>query len=89
MGTGDAGTLEIVADSIRLEDRGKLIATTTSGEGGNINLQVRDILQLRNNGLISAEAGGTGNGGNIKIDSKFIVAVPQESSNARRRNSDC
>jgi filamentous hemagglutinin family protein len=80
LGSGNAGTLEIVADSIRLDDRGKLIATTTSGEGGNINLQVRDILQLRNNSLISAEAGGTGNGGNIKIDSKFIVAVPQENS---------
>jgi filamentous hemagglutinin family protein len=80
LGTGDAGTLEIMANAIRLDNQGKLIATTTSGEGGNINLLVREILQLRNNSLISAEAGGTGNGGNIKIDSKFIVAVPQENS---------
>jgi filamentous hemagglutinin family protein len=80
LGSGDAGTLEIMANAIRLDNQGKLIATTTSGEGGNINLLVREILQLRNNSLISAEAGGTGNGGNITIDSKFIVAVPQENS---------
>jgi filamentous hemagglutinin family protein len=77
--TSPAGELRIETERLIVRDGG-LISATTSGEGGNINLQVRDILQLRNNSLISAEAGGTGNGGNINIDSKFIVAVPQENS---------
>ncbi len=35
---------------------------------------------MRNNSLISTEAGNNGNGGNIDIDAELIVAVPAEDS---------
>ncbi len=73
-GIGTAGTLKIDADSVEL-NRGSITATTASGEGGNINLNLQDLLSIRNNSTISAEAGGTGNGGNIKINSPVIVGV--------------
>jgi hypothetical protein len=38
--TGNAGTMTIAADSIKLDNQGSLIAKTVSGSGGNINLQV-------------------------------------------------
>jgi len=79
-GLGNAGSLRVEAGSIKLDNRGKLRATTASGEGGNINLQVRDLILMRRNSLISAEARGTGNGGNITINAPFIIAVPQENS---------
>ena len=79
-GTGNAGNLLVNADSIFLDDQGGITAATASGEGGNITLNVQDILQLRRNSQISAEAGGTGNGGNIDINAKFVVAVPEENS---------
>ncbi len=83
-GTGNAGNLNITAGSIFLENQGKLTAETTSGEGGNISLQVSDLLLLRHNSLISTTAGtegGGGNGGNIDIMASFLIAVPAEDSN--------
>ncbi|HIK51387.1 MAG TPA: S-layer family protein, partial [Oscillatoriales cyanobacterium M59_W2019_021] len=73
-GTGDGGRLSINADSIILNDRGGIAASTQSGEGGNISLHVTD-LQLRNGGQITAEAGGTGNGGNITLNTKTIALL--------------
>jgi large exoprotein involved in heme utilization and adhesion len=81
LGSGKAGNLEVVADSIGLDNRGTISAATVSGEGGNIALQVQDLILMRNKSEISTEAGGTGNGGNIDVDSRFIVAVPNEDSN--------
>jgi hypothetical protein len=78
-GTGNAGNLNVTANRVLL-DNGELIAQTASGEGGNINLKVSDLLLMRNNSLISAQAGQNGNGGNLDIDARLIVAVPGENS---------
>ncbi|AUB44367.1 Large exoprotein involved in heme utilization or adhesion (plasmid) [Nostoc flagelliforme CCNUN1] len=77
-----AGNLTVRADSIRLDNQGKLTAVTGAGNGGNINLLDLDLLLMRRNSLISAEALGTANGGNITINAKdgFVVAVPEENS---------
>ncbi len=80
-GSGNAGSLTVNANSIELDNQGKLQASTASGEGGNINLQVRDLILMRGNSLISAKADNNGNGGSIKINATFIVAVPSEDSN--------
>jgi large exoprotein involved in heme utilization and adhesion len=52
-----------------------------SGNGGNITLNVRDLLLQRHDSQIATDArGGTGNGGNIVINGQFMVAVPNENS---------
>jgi large exoprotein involved in heme utilization and adhesion len=84
-GSGQAGNLEINANEIHLHREGKLVAGTTSGDGGNIKLQLQNLLLLRNKSQISTTAGtagGGGNGGNITIDvpNGFIVAVSGENS---------
>jgi large exoprotein involved in heme utilization and adhesion len=82
-GLGDAGNLEITASSIFLDNRGKLTTETLSTQGGNITLNVQDLLLLRHNSEISTSAGTAnqgGDGGNITINSPFIVAVPKEDS---------
>ncbi|MBD2075443.1 filamentous hemagglutinin N-terminal domain-containing protein [Phormidium sp. FACHB-592] len=79
-GTGSAGTLQVNANSISLARGGSMTAATASGEGGNIALNVRDIILLRNDSPITASARGTGNGGNMRIDAGSIVAVPTENS---------
>jgi large exoprotein involved in heme utilization and adhesion len=71
--SGQAGNLDVTANSILL-NRGKLTAVTGLGEGGNITLQELDLLRMRDNSLISA------NGGNINIDSNFILAIPSENT---------
>ncbi|WP_052055544.1 filamentous hemagglutinin N-terminal domain-containing protein [Myxosarcina sp. GI1] len=87
-GLGDAGSLSIDADSILLEAAGGVTASTKSGNGGNINLQVADTLLLRDRGFISAEAKGTGNGGNIHIDAGTITPIGKSSivANALKGN---
>jgi len=65
-GTGNAGSVKINARSTFLDQGGKITAATASGEGGNIFLQT-ESLEMRHSSQISAEAGGSGNGGNITI----------------------
>ncbi|MDJ1183204.1 filamentous hemagglutinin N-terminal domain-containing protein [Roseofilum casamattae] len=79
-GTGNAGDLQLRSHRLELRDGGRLTAETASGEGGNIQLNLSDVLLLRNGGLISTEAGGTGNGGDITINAPFIFAVSGENS---------
>jgi filamentous hemagglutinin family protein len=75
--TGKAGDLNITARSILL-DRGKLTSNSESGRGGNISLQLRDLLLMRRNSQISTNAGGDKTGGNITIKAPngFLVAAP-------------
>jgi large exoprotein involved in heme utilization and adhesion len=75
-GTGDGGSIEIQAGLIELANNGAILATTSTGTGGDVSLRVDGTIELRDNSLISAEAGGMGNGGNINIDTNFIAAFP-------------
>jgi len=80
-GAGTSGDLEITADSIFLTNQGRLRATTTASEGGNIRLDVTDSIIMRFNSEIAAEAFGTANGGNITINAGGIVlAILSENS---------
>jgi filamentous hemagglutinin family protein len=83
--TANAGNIAVNSRIIRLDNRGTIKTGTTLGEGGDITLNVRDILLLRNNSSITATAGTAqqpGDGGNITINAPegFIVAVPGENS---------
>ena len=76
-GNGAAGNLGINAQAITLE-RGSIRATTLAGEGGNITLSIADNLTLGDESQISAAASGDANGGNININSGFILASPSQ-----------
>ena len=82
MGSGNAGILQLNADSIVLDMEGTINATTQSGEGGDIALNVRDSLQLRRRSTLEAESFGIGNGGNITIDSATIALLENSQINA-------
>ncbi|MGL5872162.1 MAG: hypothetical protein ACRC2R_07300, partial [Xenococcaceae cyanobacterium] len=81
-GEGNSGNLFIQADSINLDRNASISASTQFGVGGNITLQFTDILRLRNNSLISAQAFNNANGGNISInaDGGFVVAYPNQNN---------
>jgi len=82
LGTGDAGELQIQANSILLDNQGTISASTRFGEGGNINLQLSENLQMRRDSFISAEAGGMGNSGNITIDTETLALLEDSSISA-------
>ena len=84
-GSGNAGNLQVKADSINIDNRGNISATTTSGGGGDINLQTSDLI-LRDNSQISAAA-GTGDGGNINIDTQVLAALQNSDITANSHGS--
>jgi filamentous hemagglutinin family protein len=82
-GTGTAGNINLQTRQNLQMNRSQILATTQSGDGGNIKLGVGNILLMRNGSKISTtagEAGAGGNGGNININADFIVGVPKEDS---------
>ncbi len=81
---GQAGNLDITAENLFV-NQGILTAETGIGdgsEGANIMLDIRDLLLMRNNSLISAAAFDTANGGNITINNSqgFVIGLPFENS---------
>ncbi|MHC5939170.1 two-partner secretion domain-containing protein [Nostoc sp.] len=82
-GTGKSGNLQVQAGFLTLDNKAFLSAIANKGQGGNIALTVQDVLLLRRNSQISTTAGNHefgGDGGNITINTPFIVAVPNENS---------
>ncbi len=84
-GSGVGGNIDLQAGSLTL-DKGTITAETASNQGGNINLTLSDLLTLRNNSQITATAGtavtaeAKGDGGNITINTPFIVSFPFENN---------
>ncbi|AFY80305.1 filamentous hemagglutinin N-terminal domain-containing protein [Oscillatoria acuminata] len=73
-GTGEAGNLNITTDRLSLND-GFLLGIAASGRGGNVQLEVNDLLTLRQRSAISAEALGTGDGGNVAVATDAIALL--------------
>jgi filamentous hemagglutinin family protein len=84
-GNGEGGSITFNTNELTLDNGSSISAATASTDGGNIALDVGEILLLHNGSNISTnagEAGGTGDGGNIRIANQngFILAVPIENS---------
>jgi large exoprotein involved in heme utilization and adhesion len=82
-GSGKGGSIDIQADSLTLDNKALISAETASNTGGDITLQLQNLLLMRRGSRISTNAGTAqagGDGGNITIDADFIVAVPREDS---------
>ena len=88
LGEGAAGGITIKGNNLVLDNASieasnlippDIVEDLASGDVGNINLQLERLLSLRNNSSITAEAENNASGGNINIDSQFIVAFPVSS----------
>ena len=76
-GTGRAGNIEINSGSISLANTdsdipSSISASTFSGGGGNIQLNVARFLTVDRNSEITAETKGTGNGGTVDVTANSI-----------------
>ncbi|WP_308796578.1 filamentous hemagglutinin N-terminal domain-containing protein [Tolypothrix sp. FACHB-123] len=79
LGSGNPGDLKVNANKLFL-NRGTVEAFTSSGENANIQLQVSDFILMQNQSVINSQASNNGNGGNINIDTNFVVAAADENS---------
>ena len=77
------GSIAIALADTFTSENSTIAATTTSTNGGDIQIRADKGFFLRENSLISTTAGlaGTGgNGGNIQITSPVVIALAQENS---------
>ncbi|HIK49571.1 MAG TPA: filamentous hemagglutinin, partial [Oscillatoriales cyanobacterium M59_W2019_021] len=66
-----------------LDRSGNIAATTATGLGGNVVLNVTDSLQLRDGSSLAVAAlGGTENGGNLTLDAETIAALENSAISA-------
>ncbi|MDJ0744076.1 MAG: filamentous hemagglutinin N-terminal domain-containing protein [Xenococcaceae cyanobacterium MO_167.B27] len=78
-GTGEPGSINIQANSLNLNNEARIVAATqaeTDELSANINLKIADEIVLRDNSFISARAFNNTDGGNLTIDTNFIIAFP-------------
>ncbi|MEI2581861.1 two-partner secretion domain-containing protein [Scytonema sp. PRP1] len=84
-GVADGGKIYISAKKLQMQDGSSIRSDAKdggTGRGGDIELQLGNLLLLRRQSSISTTATGSGNGGNININipNGFIVTVPNENS---------
>ena len=80
-GRGSGGSVFLQSDNLELDNEGIIEASTVAGVGGNINLIIEDLLLMRDNGnQISARAAETANGGNVNLDTRFIVGFVNQNN---------
>ncbi|NJN30127.1 MAG: filamentous hemagglutinin N-terminal domain-containing protein, partial [Synechococcales cyanobacterium RM1_1_8] len=88
-GNGAAGNVTIGSGTIlgtprlSLSDGAELIADSNAVNGGNITLNLTEVVLMSNGSFIGASAGraqGAGNGGNILINSPSVLSLPGENN---------
>ncbi|MBD2730602.1 filamentous hemagglutinin N-terminal domain-containing protein [Nostoc sp. FACHB-892] len=85
IGSGFAGDLKVNANSVYLNNAAKITADTTGG-GGNIFVR-SPLLLLGNQSSITTNARGSGiPGGNINIDTDFLIAFKNSDISANSTN---
>ena len=84
---GSAGNANIAANAVKL-DNGRIQAEAGAGSQGNLNIDSRDTLLLRNGSQLSANATGTATGGNVTIKSPLIVGTDNSDISANAIEGD-
>ena len=73
-GTGNAGTIDIVAAStLELLNNSSITTESLQSGGGKINVDAKDMLYLKDSKITSSVFDGAGNGGDITIDPEFVI----------------
>ena len=73
-GAGSGGNIFINSKNLQLSNDGLISASTNSGGGGSIAFDIAENLTLSGGSLISAEAFNDADGGNLEIDTQFVIA---------------
>ncbi|MEM8638605.1 MAG: hypothetical protein AAGG51_07325 [Cyanobacteria bacterium P01_G01_bin.54] len=76
-GTGNAGNLNINARYIKLNNNASITGATTSGQGGNLDLDAMHIIMLFDSEIstTAGTSGQPGDGGNITIDAATVTGL--------------
>ncbi len=92
LGTGTAGNMTLNARSIRLNNNALLSANTQSAkvdpnrEQATININSQFLIMSRNSNIVTNATGENVIGGNINIDTDFLIAIENSDISANSAN---
>ncbi len=86
-GTGSVGNLQIGTTLLQLDNGATLTANSAGGNQGNIILNSK-LITLRRGSAIATNALGSATGGNISINTDFLIAVADENSDITANSAD-
>jgi filamentous hemagglutinin family protein len=75
LGIGKSGLVMINSDRLSLDNQGSILAVTNAGGGGDIRLNLQELLIMRRGSSINTKSLTIGNAGNITINSPIIVGL--------------
>jgi filamentous hemagglutinin family protein len=78
IGIGNAGNLSLDARQLTVENNSAIVASTQSGQGGDVVLRGLETLQVSNNSAISAST-QTGEAGNLRMNSTESITLQDNS----------
>lgn len=71
--TGNSGDITINARQLKIIGGANMLAVTSAtGDGGNINLNVFNSIEVKDDSFIGVSSNGTGNAGSINIDTQKL-----------------
>ena len=86
-GQGGAGDLIINArNTVRLDNQSRIRATTIVGNKGNISLHSQNLVLSRGSDISTNATGENAIGGNINIDTDFLIAFENSDISANSQN---
>ena len=72
-GSGDAGSISIVATETLRSVNSVISTEAAAAEGGNIDIAAQHMVHLRGSRITTSVQSGAGKGGNISIDPQFVI----------------
>jgi filamentous hemagglutinin family protein len=85
-GRGPAGNMFINADAISLSNGGTITASTLAGASGNIDIKSATMV-MQQQSLITTNSKGNDPGGNIKINTNFLIGTQNSDITANAVNA--
>jgi filamentous hemagglutinin family protein len=70
---GDAGTITMKADTIRLTGKAAITTEAISGGGGGITLNINNLVLLTDSNISTSVQEGAGNGGDLNLNPEFVI----------------
>ncbi|NGZ05197.1 MAG: filamentous hemagglutinin N-terminal domain-containing protein [Magnetococcales bacterium] len=70
---GRAGSVQLRSSDTLIMNHGTISSSAESGGGGDLEIAVGQMIHLSDSALTTSVRGGDGNGGNIRVDPRFLI----------------
>ncbi|RMF26648.1 MAG: S-layer family protein, partial [Cyanobacteria bacterium J083] len=87
-GLGNGGRISITGDNLDLRDNAEISAFTFSGTGGEIDFNLSELLIIRDDSAITAQAFEDANGGNLDIQALLVALLGNSRIEATAERGD-